>query len=50
MIYTIDCPLPQELPGTALIFFENTPLIGQFSLKDGGIMDQEQVELIGLAV
>ena len=33
-----------------LIFFENTPLIGQCSLKDGESMDWEQVELTGLAV
>ena len=33
-----------------LIFFENTPLVGQFSLKDGEHMDKEQVELTGLAV
>ena len=33
-----------------LIIFENAPLIGQFFLKDDETMDEDQVELTGLAV
>ena len=33
-----------------LIFFKNAPLIGQFFLKNDETMDEDQVELTGLAV